>query len=57
MVDLIRNPDTIDGWFIFDNSAENASQEVLLKPQTVYKQISHVHGDLGRNIIICHGRN
>jgi hypothetical protein len=55
MVGLIRDTDTIDGWFLFDNSAENASQEFLLKNQTIYKQISHIHGDLGeqRHPLCC----
>ena len=48
MVDLIKDTDTIDGWFLFDNSAEGASQEFLLKTQTVFKQMSHIHGDLGK---------
>jgi hypothetical protein len=51
MVGLIQDPDTINGWFLFDNSADNASQEVLLKNQTVYEQMSHIHGDLGNEMI------
>ncbi|CAF3289761.1 unnamed protein product [Rotaria socialis] len=51
MVDLIKDNDTIDGWFLFDNSAEGASQEFLLKTQTVPKQMSHIHGDLGASVI------
>jgi hypothetical protein len=51
MVGLIHDSDTINGWFLFDNSAENASQEVLLKNQTVYEQMSHIHGDLGNEMI------
>jgi hypothetical protein len=48
MLALIQDPATIDGWFVFDNSAVNASQEWLLKNQSVYTQISHIHGDLGK---------
>jgi len=48
MVGLIRSRDTIDGWFLFDNSAENSSQDFLLINQTVYQQISYIHGELGR---------
>jgi hypothetical protein len=48
MVGLIHDPDTIDGWFLFDNSAENASQYYLLYNQSVYQQIAHIHGDLGK---------
>jgi hypothetical protein len=47
MIGLIQDRDTIDGWFLFDNSAENASQDYLLKNQSVYQQISHINGDLG----------
>jgi hypothetical protein len=47
MVGLIRDRGTIDGWFVFDNGAENASQEWLLKNQSVYTQISHIQGDIG----------
>ena len=50
MIGLIQDRDTIDGWFLFDNSAENAGQEFLLKNQSVYTQISHIHGDLGKSI-------
>jgi hypothetical protein len=48
MFGLIKDPQTIDGWFLFDNSAENANQEFLLKNQSIYTQISHIHGDLGK---------
>lgn len=50
MIELIHDNDTIDGWFLFDNGAVNASQDVLLKNQTVYQQLSHIHGDLGTDI-------
>jgi len=52
MVGLIQSRNTIDGWFLFDNSAENSSQEFLLINQTVYQQISYIHGELGRKRII-----
>jgi len=48
MISLIQDRDTIEGWFLFDNSDEGASQDYLLKNQTIYKQISHIHGDLGK---------
>ncbi|CAF3796327.1 unnamed protein product [Rotaria sordida] len=51
MVDLIGDPEAVDGWFLFDNSAANASQTSLLKPQIVVTQISHVHGGLGANVV------
>lgn len=47
MIALIEDQTTIGGWFIFDNSAENASQTDLLRNQSVYTQMSHIHGDLG----------
>jgi hypothetical protein len=50
MIQLIQDPQTINGWFLFDNSAENASQEYLLKNQSIYTQLSHIHGDLGKPI-------
>ena len=49
MIDLIQDNETIQGWFLIDNGAEGASQEYLLKNQTVFKQISHIHGDLGKD--------
>ncbi|CAF1521815.1 unnamed protein product [Adineta ricciae] len=51
MIDLIQDNETIQGWFLIDNGAEGASQEYLLKNQTVFKQISHIHGDLGATVI------
>jgi hypothetical protein len=50
MFGLLQDPETIDGWFLFDNSAGNASQDVLLKNQSIYTQLSHIHGDLGKSI-------
>jgi hypothetical protein len=50
MISLIQDRDTIEGWFLFDNSGEDASQDYLLKNQTIYKQISHIHGDLGKDM-------
>jgi hypothetical protein len=47
MIGLIQDPSTIDGWFVFDNSAKNASQEFLLKHQSIYTQMSAIHGGLG----------
>lgn len=47
IIGLIQTSDVIDGWFLFDNSAENASQEYLLKNQSVYDQIAHIYGDYG----------
>ncbi|CAF1164814.1 unnamed protein product [Rotaria sordida] len=47
MIGLIKDNATIDGWFMFDNSVENASQVALLKNQTLYQQMSHIHGDFG----------
>ncbi|CAF1196744.1 unnamed protein product [Rotaria sordida] len=47
MIGLIKDNATIDGWFMFDNSVENASQVALLKNQTLYQQLSHIHGDFG----------
>jgi hypothetical protein len=41
-------PDTINEWFLFDNSAEHCSQEFLLINQTVYQQIQHIHGELDK---------
>lgn len=47
MLGLIEDSDTIQGWFVLDNYAANASQVTLLKNQTVYEQMEHIHGDLG----------
>ncbi|CAF3376068.1 unnamed protein product [Rotaria socialis] len=47
MIAIMQDPSTINGWFMFDNSAEDASQEALLKNQTLYQQMSHIHGDFG----------
>ncbi|CAF1007427.1 unnamed protein product, partial [Rotaria magnacalcarata] len=47
MIALIQDPATVNGWYMFDNSAENASQEFLVKNETLYQQMSHIHGDLG----------
>ncbi|UJR37211.1 hypothetical protein I4U23_029920 [Adineta vaga] len=51
MVDLIEDRDTIQGWFLFDNGAEGASQDFLLINQTILKQISHINGDLGAVVV------
>ncbi|UJR08999.1 hypothetical protein I4U23_013249 [Adineta vaga] len=51
MIGLIQNEDTINGWFLLDNSAPNASQKFLLKNQTLYTQLSHIHGDFGAGTI------
>ncbi|CAF3024909.1 unnamed protein product [Rotaria sp. Silwood2] len=51
MVDLISDPDAVNGWFLIDNGAPNASQDSLLKPQTVFEQISRIHGNFGANIV------
>jgi hypothetical protein len=51
MLAILQDPSTIDGWFILDNGATNVSQEVLLKNQTVYKQLSHIHGDFGNRLV------
>ena len=48
MVSLIEDPDTINGWFLIDNNASDASQDFLLRNQTVYEQLAHIHGDLGK---------
>ncbi|CAM4941895.1 unnamed protein product [Rotaria socialis] len=48
MIAIMQDPSTINGWFMFDNSAEDASQEALLKNQTLYQQMSHIHGDFGK---------
>ncbi|CAF5124842.1 unnamed protein product, partial [Rotaria magnacalcarata] len=48
LIAIIQDPSTINGWFMFDNSAENVSQEALLKNQTLYQQMSHIHGDFGK---------
>ncbi|CAF0801046.1 unnamed protein product [Adineta steineri] len=51
LISIIQDRDTIDGWFLFDNGAEGAPQEYLLKNQTIYKQLSHIHGDLGTAVV------
>ncbi|CAF3418992.1 unnamed protein product [Rotaria sp. Silwood1] len=51
MIDLISDRDTVDGWFLIDNSVPGASQDTLLKPQTIFTQMSHIHGDLGTNAV------
>ncbi len=48
MIGLIQDPTIIDGWFVFDNSAKNDSQEFLLKNQSIFTQMSVIHGDLGK---------
>ncbi len=48
MIGLIQDPGTINGWFVFDNNAKNDSQEFLLKNQSVYTQMSVIHGALGK---------
>jgi hypothetical protein len=48
MIGLIKDPATIDGWFVFDNSAKNDSQEFLLKNQSVFTQMAVIHGALGK---------
>lgn len=50
MVNLIKSNESVNGWFIIDNSRDDASQDYLLKNQTVLQQISTVYGDLGRTI-------
>ena len=52
MIGLIKDTDTINGWFLFDNGAANASQDELLINQTIYEQLSHIHGDLGQEMFI-----
>lgn len=47
MISLISSPDTLNGWFLFNNSGPDASQTTLLVNQTVYEQIAHTYGDLG----------
>ena len=49
MIGVIQDKNTIDGWFLFDNNNANASQEYLLKNQSVFTQFSHIHGDLGKS--------
>jgi hypothetical protein len=49
MVSLLEDRDTIQGWFLLDNGAEGASQDYLLINQTVFKQISHINGELGNS--------
>lgn len=50
LIGIIRDNNTIDGWFMFDNGAPNASQTDLITTQSLYQQMSHIHGDLGRYI-------
>ncbi|CAF2745203.1 unnamed protein product [Rotaria sp. Silwood2] len=47
MIAVIQSNDTLDGWYLFDNTT---NPEILLKNQTLYKQISHIHGDYGKLI-------
>ena len=47
MIGLLQDNDTITGWFLIDNSAPGASQEFLLKNQSLYQQLAHIHGDFG----------
>jgi hypothetical protein len=47
MVAIIQDRDTVDGWFLFDSSAENASQPFVWKNQTFHQQMSYLHGDFG----------
>ncbi|CAF3666159.1 unnamed protein product [Rotaria sp. Silwood1] len=47
MIGLIQAKDTLDGWYLFDNSGADVNQETLLKNQSLYKQMSHIHGDFG----------
>ncbi|CAF1244484.1 unnamed protein product [Adineta ricciae] len=47
MIGLLQDNDTIDGWFLIDNSAPDVSQQFLLKNQSLYQQLSHIHGDFG----------
>jgi len=57
MIGLIEDSNTIDGWFIFDNYRKNDSQEFLLKNQSIFTQISVIHGGLGKlqkNLIFIH---
>ncbi|CAF0773808.1 unnamed protein product [Adineta steineri] len=51
MIGVLQDPQTIDGWFLFDNSAANASQTSLLKNQSYYTQLSHIHGDFGVTVL------
>lgn len=48
MIALIEDTSTIDGWFIFDNHGKNDSQEFLLKNQSIFTQMSIIHGELGK---------
>ena len=50
MASVISSPDTLDGWFLFNNSVPDASQDLLLINQTVFKQVSQVYGSYGMRI-------
>ena len=47
MLGVIEDSDTIKGWFLLDNYGVNDSQVALLRNQSIYEQMAHIHGDLG----------
>lgn len=47
MLAVIEDSDTIKGWFLLDNYGTNDSQVTLLRNQSIFEQMAHIHGDLG----------
>lgn len=49
MIAVIQDQNTVNGWFLIDNSNPTDSQDYLKRNQTLVEQIQNIHGILGKH--------